>query len=111
MKKDPQILLKHILENLELIEGFTKDLSREEFHKSAKTQYAVLRGLEIIGEAARNLPEDFKARHGDIPWEDIAGMRNRIIHEYFGVDLEVVWGTIRRDIPNLKRKVEGILKG
>ncbi|MEM2882202.1 MAG: HepT-like ribonuclease domain-containing protein [Candidatus Bathyarchaeia archaeon] len=73
-------------------------------------QYAVLRALEIIGEATKNLSEELKSEHRRIPWKDIAGMRDKLIHEYFGVDLELIWETIERELPELKGEILKILK-
>jgi uncharacterized protein with HEPN domain len=73
-------------------------------------QYAVLRGLEIIGEATKNLSRELKAKHREIPWREIAGMRNKLIHEYFGVKLELVWVTIKNKLPEFKNQVLRILK-
>jgi uncharacterized protein with HEPN domain len=73
-------------------------------------QDAVIRRLEIIGEAVKNLPPDFKERYTNIPWQQIAGMRDVLIHEYFGVDLNLTWQTVREDIPSLKSKLEEILR-
>ncbi|MEM2602231.1 MAG: HepT-like ribonuclease domain-containing protein [Candidatus Bathyarchaeia archaeon] len=73
-------------------------------------QYAVLRALEIIGEATKNLSEELKSEHRRIPWKDVAGMRDKLIHEYFGVDLELIWETIERELPELKGEILKILK-
>ena len=70
---------------------------------------AVVRNIEIIGEAAKNVPEEMKQLHKEIPWEKIAGMRNKMIHEYFGVDIEILWQTIKEDLPKLKQQVEAII--
>ena len=73
-------------------------------------QYTVLRGLEIIGEATKNLSKELKAKHREVPWRDIAGMRNKLIHQYFGVNLELVWVTIKNKLPELKNQVLKILR-
>jgi uncharacterized protein with HEPN domain len=75
-----------------------------------KKQYAVLRGLEIIGEATKNLSRELKTKHREIPWREIAGMRDKLIHEYFGVNLELVWVTIKNELPELKNQILKILK-
>jgi len=70
-----------------------------------------MRRLEIIGEAVKNLPKDFTEAHVDVPWQDIAGMRDVLIHEYFGVDAELVWHTVEQDLPTLKKKLTELLRG
>lgn len=87
MRKDTQVFLRHILESIDWIEKDTKDLSKEEFLQNVPIQDAVVRRLEIIGEAIRNLPGQFIEAHETIPWQDIVDMRNKLIHKYFGVDL------------------------
>lgn len=109
MKKDPVVFLKHILESVNYIESYVKDLSEDIFFDSIQAQDSVIRRLEIIGEAVKNLPEDFKASYSKIPWQKIAGMRDNLIHEYFGVDADLVWNTIKQDLPVFKTKIEQIL--
>ncbi len=77
-------------------------MSYDDFSRDKKTIYAVVRGLEIIGEAVKKVPKELRESYPDIPWKRIAGMRDKLIHEYFGVDIEVVWKTVREDIPYLK---------
>jgi len=110
MKKDPRYFIEHILDSIKKIEGYTKGLSKEEFLRDSQVQDAVLRRLEIVGEAAKNLPSDFKERYADVSWRQIAGMRDVIIHEYFGVDLDLVWATVKKDLPALKQKINNIVK-
>ena len=109
MNKDPQVFLKHILESIAWIEKDTKDLSKEKFIKNVPIQDAVVRRIEIIGEAIRHLPPELKKESEEVPWQDIMDMRNKIIHEYFGVDLELIWEVIKKDIPELKVQVKKIL--
>lgn len=89
MKKDPIIFLNHILESINKIEEFTKGLLKSDFINSVKTQDAVIRRLEIIGEAAKNLPKQFLEKHKNIPWNEIIRTRDKLIHGYFGVDLNI----------------------
>ncbi|MEW6142599.1 MAG: DUF86 domain-containing protein [Chloroflexota bacterium] len=109
MKKDYKVLIGHILESITLIGVYIAGLSREEFFQNREVQDAVIRRLEIKGEAARHMPEDIKERNNDIPWQRIAGMRNILIHEYFGVDLNLTWRTATEDLPALKGKLQEIL--
>jgi len=89
MKKDPKIFLDHILECIKLIEDYIKGKTKEEFLKSTELQDMTIRRIEIIGEAIRNLPEDIKKTYADIPWKKIIGMRDKLSHGYFGVDIEL----------------------
>lgn len=110
MKKDDSIFLKHILESICKIEKFTKGITKSGFIKSVKTQDAVIRRLEIIGEATKNLSSYFKGKYTDVPWSEIARMRDKLIHGYFGVDLNITWSVVKNDLPSLKKKIEMTLK-
>ena len=110
MKKNQKILLSDIFGCIVLIEEYVEGLNKEEFLESLKVQDAVLRRLEIIGEAAKKISDDFKKDHSEIPWKNICGMRDIIAHDYFGVNLERAWNTIQKDLPDLKEKVSFILK-
>ncbi len=109
MRKDKE-LLQDILDALNSIENFSKSKSKKEFFKSDLLQSAVIRKLEIIGEATKKLSKDLKKKHMNIPWRDIAGMRDILIHEYFSVYLERVWEVIQKDIPELKKQISDILE-
>lgn len=87
MKKNPKVFLEHILESIDLIEQYSKGVTQAQFFKSRPVQDAIIRRLEIIGEAVKNLPSSFRAQNEGIPWKQIAGMRDILIHEYFDVDL------------------------
>lgn len=100
--------LSHILQAIERIHRYTESMSEAEFLESELVQDGVVRNIEIIGEAANSVARhhpDFAAQHSEIPWEDIYLMRNRVSHGYFSVDLEIVWKTVRRDIPDLKAQI------
>ena len=105
MKKDPKIFLEHILESIKDIEKYTKGQTKIKFAKAKMRQDAVIRKIEIIGEAVKNLSYHFRKKHPKIAWGDIAGMRDMLIHEYFGVNINVVWKTVREDIPMLKKQI------
>lgn len=90
--------------------NFIKNMSYEKFIRDDKTVFAVVRALEIIGEAVKNIPDDIRKDYPEIPWKDMAGMRNKVIHEYFGVKLKIVWKTVKEKIPPLKPIFEKILK-
>ncbi len=110
MRKDAVIFLEDILKNIELIERFVKNKNRKSFRADTKTQYSVIRGIEIIGEATKNLPRNLTDKYFDIPWKDIAGMRDKLIHAYFGVNLDRVWIVVENELPDLKKKIKKILK-
>ncbi|HEY4523981.1 MAG TPA: DUF86 domain-containing protein [Candidatus Paceibacterota bacterium] len=105
MEKD-KLYLEHIIEAISKIKQYTAGITLPEFKKSTLLQDAVVRELEVIGEAARHVSGVTKQKLANIPWPEILGMRNKLIHEYFGVDVEVVWETISRDLPLLKEKLE-----
>lgn len=109
MKKD-RVYLRHIFETISNIEKFMEGVTKERFFENIEKQYAVLRGLEIIGEATKNLSKELKKKHQKVLWRDIAGMRDKLIHEYFGVNLELVWETIKKELPEFKKQIIDILK-
>jgi uncharacterized protein with HEPN domain len=105
-KRDPGLLIEDMLAAIRKIERYTAGMDEELFRQDEKTVDAVVRNLEILGEATRQLPEDFAARHPDVSWRQIAGLRNRIVHDYFGLDLEMIWELTRRDLPQLQALLE-----
>ena len=105
MKKDPGVFLDHILECIDLIDDYSKEVTESEFKGSSSLQDMIIRRIEIIGEAVKNLPDDLKKGHTEIPWRDIAGLRDVVVHQYFGLDLELIWDVVKKDIPQLKPKI------
>ena len=105
MIKNVNLYLNDIFECIEKIEEYLKDFTLNDFEEDTKIQDAVLRRLEIIGEAVKKLPKDYKDKYPEIPWRDIAGTRDVLIHEYFGINFELIWKTIKEDLPALKEKV------
>lgn len=108
MRRDARLYLKDIEISIKKIEGYTKTLKFNTFVKDEKTIDAVVRNLSIIGEAARNMPKDLRLKNPDVPWSEIIGMRNKVVHEYFGIDEQILWKTIKEDIPLLKKKIKKI---
>jgi|SRR3989339_50652 len=103
MDKTPTVFLLHIKDAIEQIEKYVDGYSYQQFANDEKTQDAVIRQLEIIGEAATKLEENFKKGNSEIPWREISDFRNVLAHEYWDVDLEIVWQTIHEDLEVLKR--------
>lgn len=104
--KDDKVYIGHILEAIQTIEDYKKGLNLESFLKNKMASDAIIRELEIIGEASNNISEDFQNEHPDVPWRKIIGIRNTLIHEYFGVNLKIVWDTVENDLPELKKYME-----
>lgn len=109
MKRDLLDYIADILTATEEVEGFTQGMDFEIFVRDRKTINAVIRSLEVMGEAAKKIPEEVRRRYPDIPWKRIAGMRDKLIHEYHGVDLEIVWAMVKEELPPIKPLVEGVL--
>ena len=109
-KRDWRLFINDILECIERIEKYVSGLSYDDFIKDDKTKDAVVRNLEIIGEAANQIPMDIRERYKDIPWAQIVGLRHRLIHGYFVVDYDIVWNIISKEMPDLKIKIKEIFK-
>lgn len=108
--RDDTVYLKHIADAINQIEDYLGEKSFEEFTENKMFQDAVVRQLEIIGEASRNLSDDFRGLHPAVPWNQIVGMRNRMAHDYLNVDMEIVWDIITRDLPVLKLRIAELLR-
>ena len=109
MNRDDRVYLQHVLDAIGCIQRYIASVDEPAFCDSTLIQDGVIRQLEIIGEAVKRLPAAFRAKHPDVPWQDIAGTRDKLIHHYFGVSLDEVWLTVQRDIPLLKAEVVAIL--
>jgi len=110
MKRDYELYLKDILGCIESIERFVEGMNFNEFVEDDKTRSAVIQKFEIIGEATKQIPDEMRQKHPQIPWKEMAGMRDRLIHFYFGVDYKLVWRTIKKRIPQITPLIKKILE-
>ncbi|GMQ25008.1 DUF86 domain-containing protein [Algoriphagus sp. oki45] len=110
MKKDPRIYLEHLLSSIRKIRSYTQDFSESDFLSSPLVQDAVIRNLEVIGEATKKLSAEFRGTYPKIEWKKIAGMRDKLIHDYIGVDLWAVWAVVEQIIPDFEEKIDSIIK-
>ncbi len=108
--KEDVIFIKHILESINAIDEFSKNMDKEELISNRMKQSAIVREIEIIGEAIKNISDNLKEKYSSIPWKEIVGTRDKMIHHYFGVDLNIVWNIIKKDLPDLKEKIQKIKK-
>ncbi|MDI6841050.1 MAG: DUF86 domain-containing protein [bacterium] len=110
MKKDNLVYLRHILDAIHRIEEYIGDVKYKNFVNNKLIQAGIIREIEIIGEATKRLMPRFKEKYPDIPWKKMAGMRDKLIHNYFGVDIDAVWDTVKKDIPALKNRLKGLIE-
>ncbi len=106
--KDNKLYISHILDCIDHILSYTEGMDENEFAKNFMVQDAVVRNFEIIGEATKRIKTEFRNSYPHIPWKEIAGMRDKLIHDYFHIDLEIVWDSITKDIPFLKLELKKI---
>lgn len=109
MRRSPRILLEDILESIVRIEEYLAGVTQSQFAGDTEKQDAVIRRLEIIGQAVKGLPLDLRQRHPEVPWRQIAGARDILAHEYFRVDLELAWDMVQHNVPELRESIEAIL--
>jgi uncharacterized protein with HEPN domain len=110
MRRNILLYIKDILQNMEDAEMFISGQTYDDFVLDKKTVNAVIRSIEVIGEAAKNIPEGIPEKYPTIPWKEMAGMRDKVIHFYFGVDLELVWISVKESIPSIRPLLEDILQ-
>jgi len=110
-KRSPRMFIEDILEAMDRIERYIRGLTHETFVRNEMVVDAVIRNLEIIGEASRNIPKDVREAYAEIPWKRMIGLRNIAIHEYFGIDLDIIWEIITRNLPETKPMIVEMLEG
>ncbi|MBI2452098.1 DUF86 domain-containing protein [Candidatus Pacearchaeota archaeon] len=108
--KNDLAFIEHILESINAIKDFSKKMNKQKLISNRLKQSAIIREIEIIGEAVKNISDSLKNEHREIEWKEIAGTRDKMIHHYFGIDLDIVWNIIKKDIPMLEKKIKKIKK-
>lgn len=109
-QRDYLVYLNDIYDSVNKGIAFINEMTYEDFSKDEKTQFALIRVIEIIGEASKKIPSDIKDQSQEIPWREISGMRDLLIHDYFGVNIQVVWETAKNDLPELKEKIQKLIQ-
>jgi uncharacterized protein with HEPN domain len=104
-EKSDIVFIEHILESISAIEDFSKGMDLQELTTNRLKQSAIVREIEIIGEAVKNISDALKRKHSEVEWKDIVGTRDKMIHHYFGVDLNIVWNIIKANLPELKEQI------
>jgi uncharacterized protein with HEPN domain len=110
MARDETLYLRHVLDAIDTVNEYLQGVNEEKFKNTRLIQDGVIRQIEIVGEAVRHISKDLRKTYPEIPWRDVAGMRDKLIHGYFGVDIEKVWDTAKDDLPILRKQVVQILK-
>lgn len=111
MARNLKLYIADIVESIQRIEEYIKAVSEKDFSQDIKIQDAIFRRLEIIGEAGKHIPISLRRKYSEIPWRKITGLRDILVHEYFGVNIRKVWKVIKEDLPDLKKKISKILEG
>ncbi len=108
--REYKLFLEDIVNNIKIIKTFTEGMDFDDFKKDLKTIYSVTRALEIIGEATAQIPKSIREKHNTISWKEIKGFRDKIVHKYWGVDLEIEWNIIEEELDKLEKEINLILK-